>query len=266
MDPFSAKVISRDISASDSPPAYSSSSNFRTTFTSLSLHRTDRIRLIQFPQSDIAGLRELIIANYPFGLSGEQKYGVSHEFKLNSRPWLGQGSDAIPSRILMREILAHLYRSGWIIHCSTDCSKKAFDKDTLFFRKQPSPPPESEWISISFNMADRMRLIGADEVLIAATKQLLQSMGLLQDESWKDRKLQAKEFKIYGTPWIANGEETMTTRLLLLRLLEVLENHGWSLYASIDQSQAGQGNASETDSWYCVRDKAWVPGGHVFHH
>lgn len=133
------------------------------------------------------------------------------------------------------------------------------------FRKQQAPPPPSDWIAISFNKADRLRLIGADDVLTASVREVLKSMRLLQQEMWKDRSLGAYEFKINGYPWIASGMETMSTRLLLLRLLACLEQHGWSLYASIDQSQGHGEGTSETDSWYCVRDKSWVPGGHVFH-
>lgn len=165
----------------------------------------------------------------------------------------------------MRETLAYLYRNGWIFHVSTDCSKKELDKDTIVFRKQQASPPEAEWIAISFNQSDRLRLIGAGQELLEAVGEMLKSMRLLQEEDWKDRSLGAWEFKIHGRPWIASGEQTMSTRLLLLRLLECLEKHGLSLYASIDQSQGQGEGTSETDSWYCVRDKTWVPGGHVFH-
>ncbi|OBT70087.1 hypothetical protein VE03_00423 [Pseudogymnoascus sp. 23342-1-I1] len=240
---------------------------FSTTFASLSLHRSDRIRLLQFPASTIDGIRACIKTNYPFGIQRESPYGPSYEFKLHSYPWSGQGRDAVPSRVLMRELLAHLYRNGWIFHIGTDLSKNGLDQDTIVFRKQQAPPPEAEWIAISFNQSDRLRLIGADEMLIAAVREVLKSMRLLQEQSWKDRALGAWEFKIHGRPWAASGEQTMNTRLLMLRLLECLEKHGLSLYASIDQSRSqghGEGS-SETDSWYCVRDKTWVPGGHVFH-
>ncbi|KFZ11591.1 hypothetical protein V502_07479 [Pseudogymnoascus sp. VKM F-4520 (FW-2644)] len=270
---FPEKTPEKTPGGPSQPPSYAAGPSypvptytpFSTTFASLSLHRSDRIRCLQFPPSDIDGIRACIKANYAFGIQREAPYGASHEFKLCSYPWSGQGRDAIPSRIVMREILAHLYRNGWIFHVSTDCSKKGLDKDTIVFRKQQAPPPEAEWIAISFNQYDRLRLIGADEVLATAVREVLQSMRLLQDESWKDRALGAREFKIYGSPWVASGEQTMSTRLLLLRLLECLEKHGLSLYASIDQSQGHGEGTSETDSWYCVRDKTWVPGGHVFH-
>ncbi|KAL2060337.1 hypothetical protein VTL71DRAFT_9732 [Oculimacula yallundae] len=244
-------------------PAYTP---FRTAFASLSLHRSDRIRLLSFPQSEIDGIRAVIRQTYTKGLQDEQKYGGSHEFKLYGHPWYGQTSDAITSRVVVREILAYLFSVGWILHASTDVSKKVEDKDTLFFRKQQQPPPASEWVSISFNRSDRLRLIGADEQLRFAFKNLLSEMRLLQEDcGWKDQSLKAWEFKINGYPWLASGEETMRTRLLLMRMLECLECSGWSLYASIDQSSASGNDTSETDTWYCVRERGWVPGSAVFH-
>ena len=244
------------------PPGYSV---FKTAFASLSLHQSDQIRLLQFPQSDIDSLRAVIKATYSLGIQEERIYGESYEFKLRGHPWTGRGNEVIPSRILMREILAHLFQSGWIFHASTDCSKRRFDKDTLVFRKQHSLPPESEWIAICFEHSDTLRVVGADEFLTSAVRELLQSMKLLQVESWKDRRLGAKDFKMHGRLWVPNGEETMKMRLLLLKLLECLESHGLSLYATIDQCSSGANKQNVTDSWYCVRDKAWFPGNQVFH-
>jgi hypothetical protein len=242
-------------------PSYSPS---RTAFASISLHQYDRMRLMQFPQEDIAALRRVIQQTWHRGIQEERPYSVSHEFKLKGYPWSGQGKDAIPARIVMREIFAYLYSNGWILHASTDISKKLSDKDTLIFRKQQTAPPPSDWFCISFNQGDRLRLIGASEELLNSFRQLLNSMGLLQNEFWKESHNNAWEFKLNGYPWLATGEETMTTRLLILNMVGTLESHGWTLYASLDQSTAGE-KTSETDSWYCVRDKNWVPGMAVFH-
>ncbi len=244
-------------------PAYTP---FRTAFASLSLHRSDRIRLLAFQQAEIDGIRAVIKTSYNHGLQAEKTYGGSHEFKLYGNPWYGQSSDAISSRVVMREILAYLFSVGWILHASTDVSKKQMDKDTLFFRKQQQPPPPSAWIAISFNKSDRLRLIGADPQLTSAFKDLLVGMRLLQtDYGWKDKALGAWEFKLNGYPWWATGEETMSTRMLLMKMLECLESFGWSLYASVDQNTGSGDNSSETDTWYCVRERGWVSGSAVFH-
>ena len=230
------------------------------------MHSTDLLRLLNFPQSDIQRLRICIQAHYRKGIQREQPYGQSHEFKFHGTPWYGQTSDAIISRILIRELLAELFRLGWILHASTDVSKKSGDKDTLLFRKQQAPPPASDFLAISFNQYDRLRTIGAPPELVQSIKDLLVEMNLLQtDNGWKDQSLHAREFKLRGYPWMANKSETMTTRFLLLKMLECLEANGWSLYASIDQSMAGGDNSSETDTWYCVKDRNWVEGAAVIH-
>lgn len=264
--PFEKSDQSRPQSMPASMESAPSYAPFRTTFATISLHRSDRLRLLGFPQSDIQALRGVIQSSYSKGVQKEQLYGKSHEFKLYGNPWYGQSSDAIISRVLVREILAYLFSIGWILHASADVSKKEFDKNTLFFRKQQSPPPPSDFMCISFNMSDRLRLIGAPPQLVQAMKNLLAGMGLLQtDLGWKDANLRAWEFKINGYPWRATGEETMSTRLLLLKMLECLERYGWSLYASVDQSTGSGEHSSETDSWYCVRDRNWVEGAAVFH-
>lgn len=248
------------------PAASPSYAPFRTTFSSISLHRSDRLRLLGFSQATIAAIRNVIQHTYPKGISKEQPYGMSHEFKLHGSPWHGQSSDAVISRVLIREILACLFSIGWILHASTDVSKKEMDKDTMFFRKQQVPPPASDFIAISFNQSDRLRLIGAPTQLVQDMKSLLAGLGLLQtDLGWKDQGLRAWEFKLNGYPWRASGEETMSTRYLLLKMLECLENHGWSLYGSVDQSTGSGDNSSETDSWYCVKDRNWVEGAAIFH-
>ena len=242
-----------------------SSPSFQTSFASLSLHMTDKIRLLQFPSADIISIREIIQTKWPLGIQDERMYAKSHEFKLRGNPWNAHGSDGIPARILMRSLLAHLYGKGWILTASTDVSRKQSDKDTLMFRKQVEPPlAKSMWMAISFSHSDRLRLMGAGDDLIMALRGMLKVMGLLQDESWKDRARDAYEFKLYGSPWWPTGESTMATRLLLLKMVEMLEKFGWSLYASVDQNN-GHTEFSETDSWYCVKDRDWVPGMPVVH-
>ncbi|TVY34725.1 hypothetical protein LSUB1_G005023 [Lachnellula subtilissima] len=248
------------MSDSDAP----SYTPFRTTFACLSLHQSDRIRMMQFRPEDVSAIRSVIQRHWTKGLQSERVYSASYEFKLSGYPWYGQGSDAITSRVVVREIFAYLFSQGWILHLSTDVSRSKYDKDSLIFRKQQTPPPPSEFIAITFNQGDRMRLIGAPNALLADVRMLLKEMNLLQAEDWKDGKLQAWEYKMYGWPWHATGEETMTTRLLLLKLLETLESRGWSVYASIDQS-TGTEDRSETDSWYVVKERGWVEGSAVFH-
>src|SRR6516164_6466171 len=72
------------------PPAYVESS-FKTSFASISLHRTDRIRLLQFPPEDITAIRNVMKENWIDGIQDERTYAKSHEFKCLGNPWSGQG-------------------------------------------------------------------------------------------------------------------------------------------------------------------------------
>jgi hypothetical protein len=232
-------------------------SRFRTCFACMSLHGVDRIRFLQLPQENIFDLRTVIQSSWYLGIQAVQTHSLSHEFKLNGSPWKGQGSDAIPSRIVMGSILAYLYSVGWILQASTNVTKVEYDKDTLIFRKQEMPPPETDWIAISFNQSNRLRLIGANTQLICAFRTMLKGTKLFRGEGWKDKSRKTWEFKIQGAPWIASGEEKVVVKLLLLKLVETLERHGWSLYASVDQNAASVGPSGKTDSWFCNRKKGW---------
>ena len=220
-----------------SDPAAPSYTPFRTTFACLSLHQSDRIRMMQFPPEDVSAIRGIIQRSWSKGIQNERVYSSSYEFKLSGYPWHGQGSDAIPSRIVMREIFAYLFSQGWILHLSTDVSRSKFDKDSLIFRKQQTPPPPSEFIAITFNQGDRLRLIGAPHSLLADVRTLLKEMRLLQAEDWKDRRLDAWEYKIHGWPWHATGE-VRTSRSGLSFLGRFLElRHTFYPYLSTVCSQ-----------------------------
>jgi hypothetical protein len=135
-------------------PAYSA---FKTTFASITLHESDCIRILQFPQKDIEALRGVIKRSWVKGIQKEHLlYSSCYEFKLRGNPWNGSactGSESIPSRILMRDIYAYLFSVGWNLHASNN--------DTLIFRQQQTTPPECDWIIITFHGNDRLRLIQA---------------------------------------------------------------------------------------------------------
>lgn len=246
-------------SQNEGAPAYSP---FQTSFATMSLFSNDILHFLQFPLSDVSTIRTVIQQNWTKGIQNESLYANSNEFKLVGYPWVGLNSDYVASRHLMKALLAHLFSIGWVLHASVDTIKSMGDADTLVFRHQQTPPPDSEWISISFDRSDRMRVFGADSELIDAFRQLLQGLGKLQKESWKDEAGNVWEYKIHGNPWLSRGEEMMQTRLLILKFLETLESLGWSLYATIGQTP---GNYSEADTWHCVREKGWFPGRTIFH-
>jgi hypothetical protein len=229
----------------------------------LSLNESDKLRLIKFPQAEVQAVRAAIKKSWPKGIQDERDYYGAHEFKLKGYPWEGQGSEAVPSRLLTCSVLEALWNMGWVLQAATDISKKQLDKDTLYFRHQTPPPPQCHWFAISFNRDDRLRLIGAPQDLIEPFKQVL-GHNVQKSEHLKEG---AFEFKIKGYPWNASGSEAVTTRTMLLSVLECLESHGFTLYTSFDQNTGpgGDRGSGETDTWFLRRTVGWTRGQPVYH-
>ncbi|EMD59311.1 hypothetical protein COCSADRAFT_41177 [Bipolaris sorokiniana ND90Pr] len=248
------------------PPSYAASSStpvppFQTRFASLSLHMEDRIRFLRFPEPVISACRSAILSNWPQGISSERPYANSHEIKLDGYPWRGFGKDAAQARRLVKGVLSTLHANGWILTLTTDVSKTAADKDTLLFRYQAPPPARHEWCSIAFSRQSRLRFIDCPPELYASLPQRIGSEWLKGQSEYAPG---IWEFELHGYPWSPTGKTTMQVRELLMALVEMLEEEGWSVYASIDQKSSGGQGTSESDTWYCCRIRGWEKGMPVY--
>ncbi|KZP33691.1 hypothetical protein FIBSPDRAFT_943468 [Athelia psychrophila] len=229
--------------------------DYSQTWAAVTMNEDDLLRFLQFSKEEIEQIRTAILTSWANGIQNERDYHGSWEFKLRGNPWIAQGSQAVGSRMLMRGVFKHLYHMGWSLVSSSDISKKTGDKDTLLFRRH-APGPEIDLVSVSFNEDDKLRLIGAPGDLPPAIRQTLGP--LIQSEKDKDGAVQ---FKLQGNPWISEGTETVTTRSLLLNILQSLESHGFRMYASVNQSSK---ETAEMDTWYLCRPVGWAPGRIVY--
>lgn len=235
-------------------PAYSAS---QTTFASITLHKSDSLHIFQLPQKEIDGLRKIIEQCSEKGIQKERVLQSScHEFKLRGNPWNTSsltGMESISSRILIREMLAYLFSVGWMLHARSN--------DFFIFRHQAAAPPECDWMSIIRHGQDRLRLIGASTECIALFRDDLRAQGVLQDEYWKEEENNAWEFKIKGRPWSGWGEEMDMGIPLLLRIVELLDTHGWRLYTNATLHVPVQsGVMLISNGWFCAKDRQWSPG------
>jgi hypothetical protein len=106
--------------------------------------------------------------------------------------------------------------------------------------------------------SDKLYLVNAPTDVVDAIVQALGPM-VQRSQDYKG----SLEIKLSGSPWWPSGEETVTTRIIAITLLEVLEKQGYSLYATIDQDNGSDGQ--ETDTWHCCKLKGWQPGQPVYH-
>lgn len=259
-----AEKSTPDVTRVSLPPAYSSiaplSASFKSKFASLSLHMTDLIRLLHFP-SDVALAIQRTIMNHWDGIQDVGEYGGAYQFKLRGRPWSGWGEEALHARRLMREIFRTLYDHGWVLTLSTDISRKTRDKDTLVFRHQDPAPARRDWMSISFARGDKIHLIDAPPEF---TSSLFNELHPIIHKS-KQILPGVHEFQMGVSLWWATGTDTMKAREVVLQMMEVLERHGFTIYASIDQDTRHSDTSSETDSWTCCRPSDWRQGAPVYH-
>lgn len=258
----SSTTSSDTIVGSSSTPA-TTIPTFQSKFASLSLHHNDKIRLLDFPDEAVNVIKSAIRSGWPQGLQEQRNVFNCLELKLKGLPWLGLGSDSMHARRLMRQIFQELFDAGWVLSLSTDVSKKNKDKDTLIFRYQNPPPAPRDWICVAFSKKDRLRLMDAP---IALTDAMHETMRDQIQELVPHPLPGVWEAKLKGWPWHSrSSEDIMQARRLLLRLFAILESHGFTAYASIDQKADLDSEKSETDTWHCCRPKDWEPGAPVYH-
>ncbi|KAG8210441.1 But2 domain-containing protein [Trichophyton interdigitale] len=232
----------------------------RTAFACLSMHMTDRIRLLRFPEPMVPEIIEMIRIGWPRGINTPREYSQSLEIKLNGNPWSPHswGESRIHARKLMAGLLDGLYQRGWIVKVSVDIGHV----DSLFFRYQQPAPPPCIWTSISFHHSDRLRIVdgptGFGLILADALGpevENCQVRGTMFD------------IKLHGSPWRAVGTKTVKTRVILLTIMDVLEQQGFGLYAAINHNSRRSKDSSnaEADTWYCNRPIDWKPGQFVYH-
>lgn len=138
------------------------------------------------------------------------------------------------------------------------------EPDTLVFRHQEPAPPPCDWLSISFDVSDKIKILDAPHPDMAAAIVAAMKGFDLRSHEVESRPNSRLKLKFFGRPWEPSGTGTVRLRLLLLSLLDVLERFGFSLYASIDQCNDVD-NSGEADVLIVVKQKDWIAGLPVFH-
>ncbi|KAI7769542.1 hypothetical protein LZL87_011426 [Fusarium oxysporum] len=141
----------------DLPPSFqetmaSSPPVFKTRFACMTFNMFDRIRLINFTEAEVSGIKEVVAARWSPGLAHVQPYGESMEFRLRGRPWSHRSGGNDDSRRLMLRILEKLFDMGWVLQGSMEITLKSESKDSLIFRNKipyRRPATGSAYLSIT---------------------------------------------------------------------------------------------------------------------
>lgn len=111
--------------------------------------------------------------------------------------------DAVNAKLLIVGVVYEMALNGWKLIVGCDISKNRTDVDALFFERGNSDPSASVF-AISFNMSDRVRIIGAGPQLIGQFRQIVASgwrYGIQNERDYYG----SMEIKLHGNPWECNG-------------------------------------------------------------
>lgn len=249
-------------------------------FATLSFHKTDCIRLLQFPDNIYNDMQTVVLNSWPPGLASSKRFGErsnSYQFKLKGRPFgWSNNQDSIGGARLIRDLLAFLYHSNWELMMPLGCAERLTAKDILIFRPRPAdmdPNPAMDWLAVAPVGTDKLCFIGDTQpvfdgnvgsltdrtpshvdLLIMGVSRLLTEMELLQNS---DTRYNRVEFKFKGRPWSKGGLDGVNTRVVLLRILEVLDRFGWSACATV-QHRTGNDDRRMLDTMFFRRPKNLV--------
>jgi hypothetical protein len=260
-------------STSTTPPCPAPS-----TYATVSLHKSDVLRLLNFPPDLPTALAPIILAAWPPGLQSHNDNASDHssEFKFKGRPFgSSRAQHYVGSVRMMRDVVAFLYARGWDLVTAAMCSRRYTAKDTLIFRQRAAaaaPPPAVEWLALApmaTCWSDKLRVVydaagvgvrlfggvdGAQDhlgLLITAIKNTLQGLECFKKGGWSHDSF---EFELKGRPWRSRGEASVKMRIMLARVLETMEAHGWRLYTSF-VLRTGSDEERILDTWFFVREK-----------
>lgn len=219
---------------------------------SITLNRTDRIRLIGLPLPVIDEMKNAITSSWG-PIQKEEDYHGAYEFKLKGNPWYGQGDDAVHSRRLLTAVLKTMAQYGWNLLQAADVSKKPDDKDTMFFEKG-IPDPDADLFAMSFNMSDRIRIIDAPRFADCVEDALRSQWP--NGTQHKEDYFGSVEYKLCGHPWFPDGSQTVRSRMLLCQIIANIRAKGYKLYGSVDITIGNKG--ADLESWVFRRvGDAW---------
>ena len=126
-------------------------------YCSLILSRYDRLRLLNVPSNLVTIIREIINKQWYLQLLKQKDYHGTTEFKLGGCPWWADGNDAVEARYFISSLVGSLKSHGWEVCGTIDLSRHNNDKSTFLLRQ--CPPSFAPHMCVSFNKANRIRLI-----------------------------------------------------------------------------------------------------------
>lgn len=101
---------------------------FKTQFACITFNMHNRLRFINFHESEVVRLKEAIKASWKPGVVQTRPYGEATEMWLRGSPWIYNSDGVDDARLLLLVILEGLFDMGWVLQGSMDVVKKSESK------------------------------------------------------------------------------------------------------------------------------------------
>ena len=159
--------------------------------------------------------------------------GTTSKLSLGGVSWAAAGDSAIAVRRVIMEVIRAARRHKFELVTNLNLTGTA---DSLLFQHKASlqDAPEDMFL-ISLNRDDRLRLVAAPSYVVTATEEVVAQLWGVQ--GCKERGADCYEFKLYGRPWWADGEDAVKARHLVASVLARYKALGWEVAAAADLSR-----------------------------
>ena len=165
-------------------------------------------------------------------LESQDERLLTSRMKLSGCSWTATGEQAVAVRKMVLAVIrvARTHKYELVTNLNTKGTT-----DSLLFQHKCSllTSPEDMFI-MSLNRNDRLRIIGAPSYIESEAEEVVA-------EHWGVQGVApyagSYEIKLYGTPWWADGEDTVKSRNVIARLIARFKSLGWEVGATVDVSR-----------------------------
>ncbi|XP_066921998.1 uncharacterized protein [Clytia hemisphaerica] len=191
----------------------------------------DKFNIIDCPTNLHSVIRDVCTRTWASGIQNESLDGNVYTIKFNGTPWSYVDKiQSCTSRLMIREIVGALTGYQVMLYGNTNLKSTA---DTFFFRYVPNQQAE-QFTTVSLNRMDRLRLIHMEPNVVSAIENCVRQTWVRGVQEVLDKRPLCYELKLRGYPWWCYGEEGVSARLLICRILETMASIGYYIVSGLD--------------------------------
>ncbi|KAF4673688.1 hypothetical protein FOL46_006669 [Perkinsus olseni] len=211
----------------------------------IGLHDKNDLRIVMEEQDanrqyDIQeAVRQGIVNSWQ--ITSETDYSGAYQFQLAGSPFSAGGDRPVEARQILLGILTELERqAGYRLDRSLSLSMNHGAKSSLLFRVPPpgTPADRGSYVGMHLDDNDIIRIFPTPGEFLDSFVQ--QELSAVIGRSWlhgvrqEGGKDNAYEWRLNGSPWGVQGEDSVEVRIMMGKILQKMWSLGFELMPKID--------------------------------